>query len=62
MEMPGLRVCQIEPSAGGRAGTSTLRHHDAFKSLSRLERRVTNVADVAGLARVGLMHGTDTAA
>ena len=37
-------------------------YHHVFKCLSKLERLVTDVADVAGLAPVGLMQGTDTAA
>ena len=55
--MPGLRVF----GGVGRPGPVPVRErHHAFKSLSRLERRVTDGADVAG--RVGLMQGTDTAA
>jgi len=46
----GLRVF----GGVGRPGSVPVRNQDhAFKSLSRLERRVTDVADVTGLARLG---------
>ena len=62
-EMPRASGLQTSGESAGRpwAGTGTsTHHHHAFKSLSRLEWRVTDGADVAG--RVGLMQGTDTAA